>query len=772
MPPTLSDSLPLELRAEWVQVLNIPKVPPRTTAKGHIDPEHYRARRAMLNMVAEAAVLRGEPLNKIDSLQRSLDDEIRLSGLDPKTIADARSDADKTLAAAHAMLEAPETIFDRTDEEIDLLAKSIQGAVELTDKIADERARASIGPHYDAAENARKLAEQKEERQRRGKAWLDRLQRVKRLRNLAKNPVPAKSSMGNITEPHVWRASHVLRWMAYVSRSATQSGRTTRGGREKSDVMQFGRHHARFALDTYEARMGIEYVNGRMYETDRKYKGVILIAPPGHTKTTFAAHYLALEIYERPKTQSMYVHAVVDEAIKGVAYVARLFDPEDVAGRRALSLIPCPRVRTHNAKKFELDLPEKLRSPTITPAGVMSAKLGADTSFQVLDDVVPASDVNEATTREERARLIAGTFATRQRGKGGFRLVIGTIWHQDDALSKMIASNKEAAKEGVRLYLVSRQFTGGPDTEPPFFALWEDEYNATELRKRFIEMGSNRALWSSNYQANPIADSQRIISRLRLYDPMSEEHAEYMASARFHISVDPTATNRETSDKAGLLYAGIGEVRTTMPNGESVYQPRLRILDAQEIHANPWELVDVIMAYMRSRPVSQVHIETRSNTHATADILENRVGVMAVRHDPKIVSKEVRLKNCAAIIDNSSATMPAIVEFPGTRIGDKVVPDERWVYFYKQILDFGFTEDDHLVDALTQLVNHFLHSGELVSGYGGFVPPPEKVEDNADPRIRKIIDEIFNKDKDEPCNNAWNEEHEWLMGADREPSWN
>lgn len=761
----LYDMLPIADRTEWVQSLNLPTVPPRTDKRGGVNPEHYRARLAILNMVSEAAVLRGEPLTKIDAVTKSLHTEISLSGLDPKSIADARSDGDKARDAAEAIIESPPELFARIDKELELLEKAIDDAVTMTRDIALERATESVKP-YDKAANDAALAAQKEERQRRGKEWLNRLKRVRRLREMARDPLPRKGLRKGIDD-HVWKASHVLRWMAYVSRSSTQEGRTTTGEVTKSDVMRFGRHHARFAIDVYEARYGIQYTNGYMQETSYTYKGIILIAPPGHGKTTFVSHYLGLDIFLNHKTQAMYIHAVDKEASKGMNYIARLFDRSDSSGRRARSLIHAPEVRKKNEKVFELNLPDRMRSGTITPAGVMSAVLSADTNMQVVDDVVPATDVTEHTTREERTRILAGTFTTRQRGKGAFRLVTGYIWHQDDALSSMLKRNVDAIKNGDRMYYVSIQKTGGPKTNPPFYPLWPEEYPAQELRRRFVEMNANAALWSANYEANPISDTERIIRKLRYYNPLSPEHQEFSASAVYHVSVDPTATNKESSDKAGMLYAAVGEVRIVLPNGEEMFQPRLRILDAIQIHANPWELATAIDVYAKSRPVYMIHIETRSNTHATADILLGRFGTQVNRLDPGIRSKEVRLKEVAAIIDNSSATLPAIVEFPRMEGND----ESETQALCKQLLDFGFTEEDHLVDCLSQLLRHLLRSGELVTGYGGYVPPAPAQEEKGDPRVRKMLDKML---RPKPEGNPWQEENDWMSGRnqDRESMWN
>ena len=256
--------------------------------------------------------------------------------------------------------------------------------------------------------------------------------------------------------------------MLYVSRSGIEGKRLHKG--TDSKVLTMGRHHCQWALDTFEARSGMNYHKGRWNLTNVKpFKGVILIGPPGHGKTEFATHYLALEINANPRTQSQYLHAIDDKAEEHMAFVARLFDPGDEAGRRNISIFPDnKKILKKKSNIFELKLPERLKSPTITAAGVMSARLGGDTNIQVWDDIVPASDVDEPTTRERRSHRLGATFTTRQRGENTFILCIGYFFHHDDALSKLWKTSK---KEPGIFYL-SKQYTGGPTSTPRFASLW------------------------------------------------------------------------------------------------------------------------------------------------------------------------------------------------------------------------------------------------------------------------------------------------------------
>jgi hypothetical protein len=100
-------------------------------------------------------------------------------------------------------------------------------------------------------------------------------------------------------------------------------------------------------------------------------------------------------------------------------------------------------------------------------------------------------------------------------------------------------------------------------------------------------------------------------------------------------------------------------------------------------------------------------------------------GAKVVRHKPANKNKEQRLRMCANLIENTRPThVPdgwpgAVVEFPGVRNekGDLVLAD-GFKPLATQILDFGVTPEDHLLDATTQLLNYLSH--RFHREYGGF----------------------------------------------------
>jgi len=727
--------------------------PPPAVVGGKPNPEHYRVRARNLNTIAEYHLYRGNglPFN-VESATNMLFKEAVLAGIDTTHLADIRTDEEKLSDWAALFQEDAEELWNRVDEDLVLMEKNTEAMLDHARDIL--KARAGDEPLEEWVKRQEKKEEEKFRRYERLKKMLDRIRRVRKVQTAARNPVP-KWGTRNAIESNAWESTHTLRFMQYVSRSNMSTLRED----SASKVFAYGRMHVRLSLDTWESRCGIEYSKGKIVKGGHPFKGVNLIAPPGHGKSDFVMHLIGLEICKKPTIQAVYLHASEDVAKEALGYIKNFFQGVTPSGKRTAALYPGVVIdpKQNNAYAFRLKVKEKLRNPTLRASGVMSARLGISTDFQVWDDVVPQSDREEPTSRERRFSRLSGTWLTRQRGQNTFIVNVGTIWHHDDAMSKMLDIGRKTGQ-----FCNSIQCTGGPSSHPPFKPLWPEVFPARELRRRFEQMNSDRNLWAANYEANPIADDARLIRKLRLYDPLAQEHADFLSSAQFHISVDPSATNRETSDKAGIVYVAIGEVRRAGEDGSVVFETRMRILDAIEIHANQNEVVDRVAAYAMQRPVFQVHVETRGAFHATADTFQERYGLEVNRIDPKNKSKEIRLREVATLIDDSSNDYRAKVEFPGVEGPTGLEGDPRWGWLYTQFKDFGVTAHDHSLDATTQIVRWFNQQGLLVSGTGEASRTMARALANTgDSRILRFLKEAQERMEKRP---AAVEELAWLSG--------
>ena len=357
-----------------------------------------------------------------------------------------------------------------------------------------------------------------------------------------------------------------------------------------------------------------------------------------------------------------------------------------------------------------------LKQPTVMAFGIRSKISGANASWIWFDDPVDQREVDSETDRDRTDRVIQGTWMTRLRGtKGTFHLTTTTLWHPDDANMRRI---KLAREKKVWIY-VSHQWCGGPTWYPSygdrryFGPLWPEMYPEEFLRKKYHAMRSP-SLYAACYGSDPRTDSDKLVRKLRYYDPHTKEHQELLQSglSKFYISVDPAATVRETSDPAGLLYAVWGDVtsKTQTETGVDVKRrPVVRILDARQFKATQTDLADEIALYSATQRVDHVIVETTAAFNATRELLQELHGIPSIGMPPtQNKSKGVRLRAVSVMMEDANTgpdVPPPVVEFPGV-LNEKgeIVPDPRYDWFFRQIVDFGTGVSDHALDALTQLL--------------------------------------------------------------------
>ena len=730
----------LGILAQWKP---LPLPPP--TIGNKPNPAYFQAKYQMANDINLRAIRSGTTIPHYDSTLAGIAREVKIAGFDDKSIQDQRSDADKLRSVYDDMMAQPLDALTRLDSEIQLLEEGYEKAFEAVerayDKIAGQR------PGEGVSEYELRLAQ--------GKSASGLMRRILRLRKKIRNPralFPNDPRRADIAE-----AARPLWFMLYVSRTNEKKQAQKLASGDVSYVLRIGEHHGKLALAHWVTLYHVRFRDLLAHKEGHFYQGMIGQLPPGHGKSEFAMACTALEACIRPTMQGVYLHAVKEQAEDALKYITQMLGEDSDAGLRRRSLYPDIQIERANSKMLQLRLDSKLKSPTLRASSTSTKALGSNVTWLVIDDAVPKSDRDQPAERERRKSNIGGTWMTRLRGGGGYVLIIGTVWHPDDYLAGMIRE----AESGKGSFLLTKGVTGGPTSNPPFASLWPDVYPPSVL-KRMYETIKDPEIWACNYEGNPTPESTRVIHKLRYYDPLSTEHTDFLASAQFHISADPTATNRENADRAGLVYAAFGEIVTATSQESVVAESRLRILDATEQHWGQVQLADGIAAYSATRPTSMAHIETRGGYHATADILENKYGIVAVRHDPTNVKKMVRVKRVAGLIDDSLPGLRAQVEFPGMKMHDGTIgPDQRWQWLYEQFLNFGFAAD-HTCDAVVQLVKWGVDSGILVAGDGEVSRQAVRVvgyRSEARQRLaeywKQIDHEARNPDDDAKRENEW-----------------
>jgi hypothetical protein len=457
--------------------------------------------------------------------------------IDPKHLMDVRSEGEKIADAWNRIADMPDSAFETLDQQVEAMKRQMNSG--------DEMSKEMFGGSGTNEALERKLLAKKK--------WNERLSTLLELRDRARNPVPKGTAPQNAKAV---AAVHALRFMVYVGRSSIGAD---------SSVFQVGTHHVKMCVAYWMARNRTQYHDHQWIQAD--HEGVMLVCPPGHGKSALVSHIWVLEIDQNPRLKGLIGHAQAGMAERNLAYIGSYFDPETANGRRNISLFNPPTLRTLTKDTMDLEdrKQESKSQKTLKAHGITAKVSGSDADFIWFDDPCDQELAEQETTRNRVYDRMNGTWRTRKRGKKTFEIITTTLWHHDDPNSRYL----QLIKDNKIKFLASVQKCGGP--EQGFKPLWDEQYPTSKLKNIYAEMRNPR-LYAAAYQSNPQPAELRKIKRLAYYLPGHPQHARFLESAVFHVSLDPTATNREKSDKASFVYAGINDIVTQNPDGSQSYE--------------------------------------------------------------------------------------------------------------------------------------------------------------------------------------------------------
>lgn len=640
-------------------------------------------------------------------------------GIDWKHIADTRTDAEKAQDAVDRLLSAPESLFEIPSGTLEALERSMDDAVQRVEAyIAERMSKSGLDPGEEEE------LERGKAKAVRAKRWLDRLRRVLKMREMASQEVPACLRTNDLVRIWALKASYVLRFQCYVGRTGISDGSGVPG------VFMIGYPHAKMATDIWLAENRAKVLTDRLlfpgdpvpgYEENRPFEGVpyagaLVMYPPRHGKTEYEAHWAALRINRNKRTQGAYIHARTEEAAKFVKYVSSLFTPDNAAGRRNLSLFPAKlSKRDNNSQSIRLETDDPPSNPNLIGDSVQASAQGNNLDWLIVDDVVSSKDQESPTERARTEKRLKQTWMTRFQGSNGFYVVSGYPWHHDDAIWKFKQdaerSIKTKGREGVCL-MMSMMPVGGPKNK--FFSIWPEMYPPKRLREIYQNNIRDASVWAANYELNPMTDELRIVKKLRLYDPESEQHKRYLRTCEIHLSLDPAFTNTATSDFAGTVKAGLGMlIEDVEEDGQQWTRSRevIRVLDVRETKATQSELAASVASESMVTKIDYCHVEVNTGGGAVVQMLETVHGITGViEHRTGPRNKEVRLRRVASMLEDSANGIDAVVEFPGVweehNGQNRLVIDPKMRDIYNYIVNFKMSSGFHSLDAMTQLLTY------------------------------------------------------------------
>jgi predicted phage terminase large subunit-like protein len=262
----------------------------------------------------------------------------------------------------------------------------------------------------------------------------------------------------------------------------------------KDDLIEFTRllfpeyqpnwHHYRIAAFLFRAM------------TEKGFRGIIIM-PPRFGKSELAS----------VNGPAFYMGKFPGRQIIAASHTANLAYDFSRMARNKMQDPDWPFERTHlaedsrNVGQWEVSQEGKSRRGKYVAVGVGGKPTGKGADLLLIDDAVAdAKEADSPQVRETTWQWFRQTAMTRLQ-PGGSAVVIGTRWHHDDLIGRILKSETSSRWEILHL----------PAILPNGESLWPQMWPLEELTKKRAEVGERA--WQAQYMGAPTADEGSIIRR-------------------------------------------------------------------------------------------------------------------------------------------------------------------------------------------------------------------------------------------------------------------
>lgn len=529
------------------------------------------------------------------------------------------------------------------------------------------------------------------------KRWAKVLREVARIQDLCRHPIPPSKKKALPEVREVWKYMQPLRYLLYVERSELMSEDGT------PLLMNLPPHLIMMCLVTKI---------GEAHAVSQNVDGSLSIIPPRHGKTKFMVCDTALDIIQHPHFNEAIIHNAKIHAKARFRDVKDHFSSTLAKGLRRRALFPQTSLdpRVDNDERFYIlvngNRINTSQEGNLSAWGIHAKAQGLTFHKIRFDDPSDEKETVEAGTRERTNRAIFLTWMRRLTGRYAYFTWICTRWHPDTAESRLI---KQAQKGNTNLAYYS-EACGGPNEN--FEPIWpEAGYDRDFLMKAFYEMGP--AEYACIYQNDPDSVESRRISRIHYFnydewtepDRRSPHFKKFFASGEtvFFVSSDPSGTDSQYSNLAGIMLAAYGNLRRTLGDGSQKDEPKLLFLDYRSLPASQHKVAEIIVGWHDTQRVDTILIETTAGLHATADLLTITHGIPAskvIKRAPGQGTKVERLMRYAALLEAGDVLFPG--EWTTDERGDPALRlHSQWEIVASQILRAGSVKETNILDCVS-----------------------------------------------------------------------
>jgi len=359
--------------------------------------------------------------------------------------------------------------------------------------------------------------------------------------------------------------------------------------------------------------------------TDR----LLILAPPGHGKTTFIAAYAAWRLGLDPNERILVVSHTIDHA----RLILRLIENflTSPAFRSLFGdLVPTQRggyVWTAT-EKFLIRSDFTLKDPSLLALGVGSSTIGYRATILLADDLVTQTNSMTPTQRSHLRDWFWGSLIKRLE-PGGQAVVIGARFYAQDLYGELLS------------LWPHRIFISTP--EKP---LWPERYDADFLRR---ERRQNLFAFRAQYEQKPADFTSAFLKESWLH-----YYLEAPSPLRIYQGVDPDVLASKTKGNAYFALATIG----VGPDNRGY------ILDLIRAKANAKQQTAIIKEQaLRWKPLL-INIEANAAQALFVEHVIEETG-LPIRRSQTQFDKATRFAAMATLFQNETVLLPGFLTSTG-----------------------------------------------------------------------------------------------------------
>lgn len=325
--------------------------------------------------------------------------------------------------------------------------------------------------------------------------------------------------------------------------------------------------------------------------------------------------------------------------------------------------------------------------------GAGGALTGRGADVLIIDDPIKnAEDAGSETIREKLWDWFQTTAFSRLE-PGGYVIIIGTRWHEDDLIGRLERASRpgdDGIVHGLDWDVL--RFPAIAEPEDPLGravgeALWPERWDIDKLN--VIRKGYTAYHWSSLYQQTPTPEEGGGVKRKwwNYYEVPPAEFDQVIQSwdLAFKDLKSSDFTVGQVWGRKGAMFFLLHEVRGRM---------------------NAPEVIEAIRNITRAFPKATAKlIEDKANGPGVISLLQKEVmGIIPVKVK---ASKDARLQGILPMIEAGNVYLPGRKQSNGT-----YSPLSNWVSdFIEECAAFPNGTFDDQVDAMTQALSYFQPQG-------------------------------------------------------------